>query len=82
MSDKKNLKHPSYQIPLSVASSIQLYTVQLVSFDFIFIDQFNAETMKSTQQDERSVEHYCVAYYFQAYIYGLTLKHENIASII
>ena len=57
-----------------MASSIQLYTVYLVSFDFILMIQFNAQTMKSTKQDERSIEHYCVAYYFREHVYGLILK--------
>ena len=29
-------------------SSVQLFAVYLVSFDFIFIAQFNVETMKSS----------------------------------
>ena len=53
------------KMPLSVASSIQLFAVYLVSFDFIFIAQFNVETMKSSYQDERSVKDFSVAYCFQ-----------------
>ena len=53
-----------------------------ISFDFIFIAQFNMEIIKFTQQDDRSAEDSCVVYYFQKYIYGLTLKGKGITSII
>ena len=53
-----------------------------ISFDFIFIAQFNMEIIKFTQQDDRSAEDSCVVYYFQKYIYCLILKDESITSII